>query len=165
MTLNHSAPFDYFGYRETAPLVVDALQALGKAVDDSGLEKQLTELLKIRVSQLNGCAFCLQFHLDLARKTGLPAIKADLVATWHDCDIYSDRERAALAWAEALTLMNQKIVTSQQYLQLKQQFSGNEIAFLTAAIANINAWNRIAGGLHFPPMIPASQLPTARELA
>ena len=150
MTANTALNFDYTSYEKVAPAVVEALRAMGKAVDDSGLEKPLTELLKIRVAQLNGCAFCLQLHLNVSRKCGLDAAKVDLVATWHDVDIFSARERAALAWAEALTRMGQQAIPEAALGELQAHFSREEIAFLTAAISNINAWNRIAGALRFP---------------
>lgn len=149
---------DFPGFEQVAPAVVAALRLLGKAVDDSGLDKPLTELLKLRASQLNGCAFCLQFHLNLARKLGLAPAKIDLVATWREAGIFSPRERAALAWTEALTLMAQQPLADSAYAALQAEFSGPEIAFLTAAVGAINAWNRIAGALQFPPPIPPDQL-------
>jgi AhpD family alkylhydroperoxidase len=145
---------DWQTFGGTAPGVVAALEALGKAVDASGLDKELTELLKLRASQLNGCAFCLQFHLDVARKVGLSAAKIDLVAAWRDAGIFSAREKAALAWTEALTLMAQKHVPDGLHADLRAEFSDAEIAFLTAAVGYINAWNRIAGGLQFPRLVP-----------
>lgn len=153
MTPAEPVHFDYTSYEKTAPAVVDALRAMGKAVDDSGLEKPLTELLKIRVAQLNGCAFCLQLHLNVARKCGLAPAKVDLVATWRDVDLFSPRERAALAWADALTMMARQAIPEACLGELQAHFSREEIAFLTAAISNINAWNRIAGALRFP--VPA----------
>lgn len=138
-------------YNAVAPAVTAALRALSKAVDDTGLDKSLIELVKVRASQINGCAFCLQFHIDLARKHGLPQAKLDLVAVWQEVALFSDRERAALAWTEALTLMAGRGVAEPVYTQLQQQFSAAEIPFLTAAIGAINAWNRIAGGLLFTP--------------
>ncbi|MDR3434318.1 MAG: carboxymuconolactone decarboxylase family protein [Rouxiella aceris] len=149
---------DWASFVQAAPGVVDALGMLGKAIDDSGLEKQLTELLKLRASQLNGCAFCLQFHLNLARKIGLEQAKIDLVATWRDAGVFSARERAALAWTETLTLMAQQQVTETQYAELQAAFTESEIAFLTSAVAAINAWNRIAGALQFSPPIPKKQV-------
>jgi AhpD family alkylhydroperoxidase len=134
--------------------VIAALKLLGQAVDDSGLDKQLTELLKLRASQLNGCAFCLQFHLNLARKLGLAQVKVDLVATWRDAGVFSARERVALAWTEALTLMAQQPVADALYDELRAEFSESEITFLTTTVGAINAWNRIAGALQFTPPIP-----------
>lgn len=148
---------DWPAFEQAAPGVIAALRMLGKAVDDSGLDKSLTELLKVRASQINGCAFCLQFHLNLARKLGLAPAKIDLVATWREADVFSARERAALAWTEALTLMAQQHVADALYAELQAEFTESEIAFLTAAVGAINAWNRIAGALQFSPPIPVDQ--------
>lgn len=142
-------------FYKIAPAARDALVALGKAVDDSGLEKTLTELLKLRVSQLNGCAFCVQYHLTIARRLGVAGPKLDLVAAWFDTDIYTPRERAALAWADALTYFDHHGATDRAYADLQTVFDESEICFLSAAIANINAWNRISIGLRFAPILPA----------
>jgi AhpD family alkylhydroperoxidase len=156
MAITFHSRSDYSDFERAAPAVVAALRQLSKAVDDSGLDKQLTELLKLRASQLNGCAFCLQFHLNLARKLGLTSVKIDLVATWREAGVFSTRERAALAWTEALTLMAQQPVADAAYAALQAEFSDPEIAFLTTAVAAINAWNRIAGALQFAPPSPAN---------
>ncbi len=145
---------DYEEFNRTAPEAAAALRALGAAVEKSGLEKDLTELLKIRASQMNGCAFCTQFHINHARRLQVPAEKLDLVAVWHDSPVYSPRERAALEWTEQLTEMPRGGASEAAYADLREHFSASEIAFLTAAIANINAWNRIAGGLRFTPPAP-----------
>ncbi len=155
------ARIDWAGYGQTAAGIVSALQAMGKAVDASGLEKSLTELIKIRVSQINGCAFCLQLHLNHGRGLGVEQARLDMIAAWRDASIYTARERSALAWAEALTLMAQHHAGDGLYAQLQSQFSESEIAFLTAAIANINAWNRIAAGLRFTPASSSKRLPEA----
>lgn len=149
--LPHPPRMEMRDYNAVAPAVTAALRALSKAVEDTGLDKSLIELVKVRASQINGCAFCLQFHIDLARKHGLPQAKLDLVAVWPEVALFSDRERAALAWTDALTLMAGRGVDDAVYIQLQQQFSAAEIPFLTAAIGAINAWNRIAGGLLFSP--------------
>jgi AhpD family alkylhydroperoxidase len=149
---------DWPAFEQAAPSVVAALRMLGTAVDDSGLDKQLTELLKLRASQLNGCAFCLQFHLNLVRKLGLAQAKIDLVATWREAGVFSARERAALAWTEALTLMAQQHVSDTLYAELQATFTETEIVFLTTSVAAINAWNRIAGALQFSPPIPKDQM-------
>lgn len=145
---------EYEEFNRTAPEAAAALRALGTAVDKSGLEKELTELIKVRASQMNGCAFCTMFHLGIARTKRVPAEKLDLVAVWHDSPVFSDRERAALAWTEELTEMPRGGASAATYAAVQAQFNKSEIAFLTAAIANINAWNRIAGGLRFTPPIP-----------
>ncbi|NML25161.1 carboxymuconolactone decarboxylase family protein [Zoogloea dura] len=143
--------FEFSDFQQTAGKVVDALLAMGKAVDASGLEKPLTELVKLRVSQINACTFCLQYHLNLARQAGIPAAKLDLLAAWRDAPIFDQRERAALGWAEALTGMAGQPIQESTRQHAAAAFSPTELAFLTAAIASINAWNRIGGGLGFAP--------------
>jgi AhpD family alkylhydroperoxidase len=145
---------DYEPFRKIAPAVYAAMVALGKAVDDSGLDKALTELIKIRASQINGCAFCIQFHLNTARKAGVAAEKLDLVAAWHEAGVYTPREMAALAWTEALTKMATAEVTDALWVQLREHFSESEAVFLTASIGTINNWNRMAGTLRFTPQVP-----------
>lgn len=142
----------YEGFRETAASIHSALLAMGKAVDDSGLDKELTELVKLRVSQINGCAFCTQLHLNVARRIGIDRNKLDLLVAWRDTGVYSPRERAALSWAEDLTHMATYGSKEDTYSALLDHFSEKEAIHLTVAIASINAWNRIAGGLHFPPL-------------
>ncbi|MCZ8074497.1 MAG: carboxymuconolactone decarboxylase family protein [Paucibacter sp.] len=142
---------DWAAFETHAGGVVGALRDYSRAVDASGLDKGLVELLKLRASQINGCAFCLQFHLNLARKLGLPQRQLDQLAAWRDSHAFSARERAALAWTEALTRMSAAPVEGTLYAELQAQFSEGEIANLTAAIAAINAWNRIAGALRFTP--------------
>lgn len=142
---------DWAAFEKDAGGVVLALRELGRAVDASGLDKGLSELLKVRVSQINGCAFCLQYHLNLGRKLGLPALQLDQLACWRDSPAFAPRERAALAWAEVLTLQAAHPDSDAAYAALQAQFSAGEIANLTAAIGHINAWNRIAGGLRFTP--------------
>jgi len=148
---------DWASFDRLAPAIAPALAALGKAVDDSGLDKPLTELMKIRASQLNGCAYCLQYHLNIARRLAVDSRKVDLVATWRDAPVFDARERAALAWTEALTLMPNAHVGDQVYALVAEAFSAQELPFLTAAVAAINAWNRIAGALRFaPPLAPVA---------
>ncbi len=145
---------DFAEYNGFAPATSGALMALGKAVDDSGLEKPLTEMVKLRVSQLNGCAYCIQLHTNVARKLGVAAGKLDLITAWREAGIFSAREQAALAWAEALTLMAGRGVAEAAHAEAVSQFSRSELAFLTAAIANINAWNRLGAAFRFAPPIP-----------
>jgi AhpD family alkylhydroperoxidase len=155
---DYSSRIDWNDFARTAPAVVVALRDLGQAVDDSGLDKSLTELIKLRASQINGCAYCIQYHLNVARRLGIVPAKLDLVSAWRDAGIYSARERAALAWTEALTLMAGHHVDNPVYMELQAQFSESEIAFLTSAIAAINLWNRIAGALQFVPPVPSEYL-------
>ena len=144
-------------YEVNAPGIVAVLRALGKAVEVSGIDLSLIELLKIRASQINGCAFCLQFHLNEARKLGIAPTKIDLLSTWREAGIFSRQETVALAWTDALTLMADSPIPDSAYADLESEFSAKEIALLTAAIGLINAWNRIAGGLRFTPPIPAGR--------
>jgi AhpD family alkylhydroperoxidase len=148
------AQFSYETFQTAAPAANAALLALGKSVDDAGLDKGLTELVKLRVSQINGCAFCTQLHLNIARRVGVDAAKLDLVAAWADAGVFSAQERAALAWAEHLTGMSLDGVPDDAYAMLREHFSEAEAVHLSVVVANINAWNRIAGGLRFPPPIP-----------
>lgn len=151
----NEAPYrmSYETFTRTAGVVQEALLALAKAVDECGLDKVLTELVKLRASQINGCAFCLQLHLNVARKLGVPREKVDLVAVWRETSLFSDRERAALAWAEALTSPTDHNTRALAGVEMKAQFSEQEILYLTVAIGTINQWNRIAIGLAFPPPI------------
>ena len=142
---------DWTTFDQAVPGAVAALRSLSQAVDATGLDKRLTELIKVRVSQLNGCAFCLKLHLDWARQAGVPGSALDLLATWREVAVFDARERAALAWAETLTGMATEHVNDAAFAAAAQQFSQTELAALTTAIAAINAWNRIAGALRFEP--------------
>jgi len=147
------ARLTYEAFTKMAPAAHAALTALGKAVDESGIEKELTELVKLRASQLNGCAFCVQFHLNAARRFGIASEKLDLVAAWPDAGVFTPREMAALAWTEALTAMGPESTSDQAYAALLRQFNETEAVFLTVAIGTINQWNRIAVALRFPPPV------------
>jgi len=142
---------DFQTFTQTAPDVYASLGGVSKAVTASGLDKALTELVKLRVSQLNGCAFCLQFHLNIARKLDIDPRKFDLLAGWRDAGIYTDRETAALGWAEALTQLTDPAARDAALARVRAVFDEQELVFLAATVASINAWNRIAVGLHFPP--------------
>ncbi|HEY1091845.1 MAG TPA: carboxymuconolactone decarboxylase family protein [Burkholderiaceae bacterium] len=146
-------------FNHLAPAVFTALRALGQAVADSGLEKSLIELVKVRASQINGCAYCTQFHINDARKLGVSQAQLDQLACWRDSLVFSAREAAGLAWTEALSRVAMEHVGEAVYAQLQAQFSESEIAFLTAAVANINAWNRICGPLLFTPPTSAAPAP------
>jgi len=132
----------------------DALLAMGKTADESGLDKTIVELAKLRVSQINNCAFCLQIHLTVSRKLGVPQEKLDLVATWHEAGIFSDKECAALAWAETLTRLADRGVPDEAYEAVRRHFSEEQAIFLSLAIGTINAWNRLGAAFRFAPPIP-----------
>ena len=143
----------YDAFRKIAPAAHDALLAMGKSADESGVDKQLIELVKLRVSQINNCAFCLQIHLNVSRRLGVPQEKLDLVATWHEAGIFSDRECAALAWAELLTRLADRSVPDEAYEAVCKHFSQDEVIALSVAVANINAWNRLGAAFRFAPPI------------
>ena len=148
MTPDHMT---YDAFRASEKAAHDALIALGKTVDDGGLDKELSELVKLRVSQMNGCAFCVQLHLNIARKLAVDEAKLGLVAAWRDAGVFSPREKAALQWAERLTRLHGEEACEADTAGLSAHFDDREAVLLTITIGNINAWNRIARGLRFPP--------------
>ena len=143
----------YETFQKTAPAAQAALLAMGKSTEESGLDKTLVELVKLRVSQMNNCAFCLQIHLNVSRRLGVPQEKLDLVATWHEAGIFSERECAALAWSEALTRLDGRSVPDEAYENARRHFSEAELVALSVAVANINAWNRLGAAFRFAPPI------------
>lgn len=150
----HSHRKDFSHLTRTAPAVYAAMAAFGSALDDHGLSKELLELVKLRASQVNSCAFCIQYHLNLLRPLGTPQTKLDLLAVWREVDVFDARERAAFAWTEVLSADLPKGVSAAERDAVREQFSEEEIVFLTAAIASINAWNRLNIGLNFTPPQP-----------
>jgi len=140
----------------TAPGAYNAMLALQGTVNKSGLEHTLLELVKLRASQLNGCAFCIAKHARDAVRHGISQERMHLLDAWRETLLYSARERAALAWTEALTFVTQGHAPDEVYLQVRQQFSEQETAWLTFAIATINAWNRLAIGMRTPPQLDAA---------
>lgn len=144
----------YDAFARIAPVAQQSLIAMGRQADESGIDKQIIELVKLRVSQLNNCAFCLQIHLNVARKLGLPQEKLDLVATWEEAGIFSERECAALAWAETLTRLVGHTVSNDAHEAVRRHFSEEEVVFLSVSIATINAWNRLGAAFRFAPPIP-----------
>ena len=113
---------EYKNFKALAPDVFDIVLALGQAAAKAGLDKQLLELVKLRASQINGCAFCLQHHILLSESLGMPVDKLNLVAVWREAPLYSARERAALAWTEALTMLPNG-VSDEVYAQASAEFS------------------------------------------
>ncbi len=132
------------------PAILKSLIGLGDAAA-SELEHSLIHLVKLRTSQINGCAFCQHMHANEARKDGEAQHRLDVLPAWKEVDIFSARERAALAWTEALTRVAVEEVSHDIYTATAQEFTEHELVNLTAAIVTINAWNRIAVGFHFAP--------------
>ncbi|MGV8978505.1 MAG: carboxymuconolactone decarboxylase family protein [Cellulomonas sp.] len=134
-------------YGHTFPAAMHAMLGLEKAVHASSLEPLLLELVKIRASQLNGCAHCLEMHTKDARALGELDDRMHLVAAWVEAPCFTERERAALAWCEALTLLPSTGAPDATFDQLAAVFADDEIVALTLAVVAINGWNRFAVGL------------------
>jgi AhpD family alkylhydroperoxidase len=145
---------EYADFQAVTPDAFSAVRALSAIASKAGLEKQLLELIKIRASQINGCAFCLQYHILQSETLGVPADKINLVAVWREAPQFSPRERAALAWTEALTVMSNG-VSDEIFAQASAEFTEKELMYLTSAVAAINTWNRFGAAYRWTP--PARQ--------
>jgi len=141
-------------FKAQAPDAYDIVAALGQAAAKAGIDRQLLELIKLRASQINGCAFCVQYHILQSEGLGIPVDKLNLVVVWREAPLFSSRERAALAWTEALTLLTQG-VSDEVHAQARAEFSERELAYLSSAIASINVWNRLGVAYRWTP--PARQ--------
>jgi AhpD family alkylhydroperoxidase len=131
-------------YYNAAPGAVRALIGLETYLARSGLEKPLRELVKLRASQLNGCAFCIDMHWQDTRKEGETERRLYLLNAWRESPGYSERERAALEWTEAVTQLGDGHVSDEVFAAVRPHFSDKELADLTLAVAAINAWNRMS---------------------
>ena len=140
---------------QAAPDTVKALTALETQVQGSGLEQSLIELVKTRASQINGCAFCINMHTQDARKRGESEQLLYLLIAWREAPVYTDRERAALAWTEAVTLISETHAPDDVYNEVRTHFSEAETVNLTMLIATINSWNRLAIAFRSVPPIRA----------
>jgi AhpD family alkylhydroperoxidase len=140
---------------QASPDTIKALLALENQVQTSGLERSLIELVKTRASQINGCAYCINMHTSDARKHGETEARLYLLNAWRESPVYTDRERAALAWTEAVTLVSETHVPDEVYNELRAHFSDAEAVNLTMLVATINAWNRIAISFRSVPEIKA----------
>jgi len=138
-------------YSEKAPDALKGMLELEKYVHGSGLERSLYELVKTRASQINGCAYCIDMHTKDARKAGETEQRLYTLSAWRETPFYSDRERAALAWTEALTLITENEVPDSLYEATREHFNEQEIVALTMAIVAINGWNRLAIGFRTVP--------------
>jgi AhpD family alkylhydroperoxidase len=140
---------------QAAPDAIKALTAIEAQVQASGLEQSLIELVKTRASQINGCAFCINMHTQDARKQGETEQRLYLLNAWRESPVYTDRERAALAWTEAVTLISETHAPDGVYEEVRARFSEGETVNLTLLIATINAWNRIAISFRSVPPVRA----------
>ncbi len=141
---------EYQDFQTLAPDAYDAVRTLGQLAAKAGIDKQLLELIKLRASQINGCAFCVQFHILQSESLGIPTDKLNLVVVWREAPQFSPRERAALAWTEALTTITEG-VSDEVYSQASAEFSEKELTYLTSAIASINVWNRFGAAYRWTP--------------
>ncbi len=133
---------------KAAPNAIKAMMGVEAAIRVSGLEHSLLELVKMRASQINGCAFCIHMHATEARAAGETEMRLYLLNAWRESTLYSDRERAALAWTESLTRLAETGAPDADYDLIKQSFTEVEQVNLTLAIGAINLWNRLQVGLH-----------------
>jgi AhpD family alkylhydroperoxidase len=137
-------------YRTVSPEGYKAFVRLHQYVAGCGLEASLTELVYLRASQINGCAYCVDLHWREAAKAGVEPRKLNGLAAWHEAPFFDARERAALAWVESLTLVARTHAPDEIYQALAEHFSEKEICDLTYAAATINAFNRLAVGHRLP---------------
>jgi AhpD family alkylhydroperoxidase len=141
---------EYSNFKVLTPDVYETVSALGQAAAKAGIEKQLLELVKLRASQINGCAFCVQYHILQGEKLDVPADKLNLVVVWREVPQFTQRERAALAWTEALTRLSEG-VSDEVHAEASAAFSEKELLYLTSAIAAINTWNRFGAAFRWIP--------------
>lgn len=143
MASEEKPEFERINFKELVPGAYRAMLALETYVHQTGLETSLLELVKMRASQINGCAYCLDMHSKDARAAGETEHRLYLLSAWREAPFYSDRERAALAWTEAVTLVSDTHVPDEVYEFARRRFSEVELVNLTMAIVAINGWNRL----------------------
>ncbi len=137
-------------YRSASPQALQAYRGLESYVRGCGLDARLLELVRTRASQINGCGYCIDMHTKDARAAGEDEQRLYLLAAWREAPCYSERERAALAWTEALTLIAQGEVPDALYDEARRHFEEKELLDLTLAVIAINGWNRIAIAFRAP---------------
>ncbi|MCO7520840.1 MULTISPECIES: carboxymuconolactone decarboxylase family protein [unclassified Pseudomonas] len=143
---------DRIEWAKHSPEAYKAMVGLEQALVSSGLEHSLLELVRLRASQVNGCAYCVNMHANDARKAGETEARLQTLSVWRETGYFTPRERAALAWVESLTRLSERGAPQEEYSALLEHFEAREIANLTLAIATINAWNRFGVGF---AMVPA----------
>jgi len=149
-------------YAQAAPEAIAAFSGVEKYVRKCGLEHSLLELVKLRASQMNGCAYCVDMHTKDSRAGGETEQRLYATAVWQETPFFTDRERAALAWTEAVTLISQNHVPEVVFQLARKQFSEKELVDLTMAIIAINGWNRLAVSFR---TVPGSYQPAATQSA
>jgi AhpD family alkylhydroperoxidase len=131
-------------YNKLAPDAVKALLTMEAYVNKTALEKSLLNLIKLRASQINGCAYCVDVHTTDAKKEGESERRLHAVVVWRESSFFTDKERAALAWTEAVTLLSETHAPDNVYLDVTKYFNEQETIDLTMAIITINSWNRLS---------------------
>jgi len=149
---------DFF---HTSPKALQAMLALQAYVNDSGLDPKLLQLVKVRASQMNGCANCLDMHTKEARADGESEQRLYLLNAWRETPFYSDKERAALEWTEALTNVTNGHVPDAVFAAAREHFSEDELVNLSLAVTTINAWNRLSIAFR---TVPGSYQPRAHQM-
>lgn len=148
-------------FNKTAPGASRAMFALQKYVEECGLEHSLLELIKTRASQINGCAYCIDMHTKDARARGETEQRLYALSAWHETPFFTDRERAALAWTEAVTLVSETHVPDDVFAEAQKHFTETELVNLTMAVIAINGWNRLA--ISFREVAGSYQSPHAAQ--
>ncbi len=148
-----------FNYAKVAPGVYDAMEAVDKYAGACGLEESLLHLARLRASQVNGCAYCLDMHWKDLRAIGETEQRLYSLDAWRECPYFTERERAALAWTEAVTLVATGHVPDAVYEEARRQFNEKELADLTLAVVAINGWNRLSIAAR---VVPGTYEPAAR---
>jgi AhpD family alkylhydroperoxidase len=139
-------------YYQVAPGALEALSATRPYIEASGLDPRLRALIELRVSQINGCAYCVDLHSREARQAGEAQQRLDCLPVWRETSFFDDRERAALAWAESVTLVAQTGVPDAVYEEARNHFSEKDLVDLTLIVAVTNAWNRMAISFRHGPV-------------
>jgi len=141
---------------KTAPAMMKAVIALENFVQNCGLDPRLVELIKLRASQINGCAYCVHMHGRDARAKGENHERLLLLTVWRESPLYTDAERAALAWTEALTLLPETRAPDEVFEELRRHYSEEDIVKLTTLIGMINLWNRFGVGFRLVPSVESA---------
>ncbi|MDZ5698134.1 carboxymuconolactone decarboxylase family protein [Chelativorans sp. M5D2P16] len=144
-------------FYQASPEIINSVRALNTAVNGCGLEKELLHLVKLRASQINGCSYCVDMHSREAREDGESEQRLLLVAAWQESPLFTERERAALAWTEKLTRLAGNMVEDEDYEEVGRHFSEEELVKLSVAIGTINVWNRLC--------VPFRSIHPVKELA
>ena len=151
-------------FYKASPEAVRAVMALEQFVHASGIPRRLIHLIKLRASQLNGCAYCVDMHVKEARKDGESEQRLHLLSVWRESPLYSDEERAVLAWTESLTNLSQTRAPDEDFEPLRKFFSDEEITKLSVIISTINVWNRLAVGFRSQHPIDAPRQEARAQL-